>query len=153
DTNRYATHLGAWFDRFGRDRVLVLFHEELRESAQRFVDRICDFIEAPRIQLPSNGAGTQRVNNVERAPRNLRLARRARKVRLWLEDHDWYRTVRSFEHAGIWRFCFERGDAYPPLDAEADARIRARFVPEIERLEQLVGRDLSRWKNGRAARS
>ena len=32
--NRYATHLADWFEKFGRDRVLVLFYEELRNDRQ-----------------------------------------------------------------------------------------------------------------------
>jgi hypothetical protein len=146
ETNRYATHLRAWFAAFGRDRVLVCFHEELQASPQGFVDRICDFIGAARFQLEPAGRGGDRVNGVERAPRNRRLARNARNLRLWLEDHDWYHTVRSLEHAGVWRFCFERGEEFEPLSPELDARIRARYLPEIDELEKLLQRDLGAWK-------
>ena len=51
--------------------------------------------------------------------------------------------------AGMWRFCFERGEKFAALDPEIEARVRRRFVPEVEAFEQLIGRDLAAWKGPR----
>ena len=42
---------------------------------------------------------------------------------------------------------------YPPLSPELDARLRARFLPEVEALEELLAIDLSAWKKPRAPRT
>ena len=34
-----------------------------------------------------------------------------------------------------------------PSIPELDRRLRERFMPEVEALEELIGRDLSTWKN------
>ena len=36
---------------------------------------------------------------------------------------------------------------FPPLSPESADEIRAMMLPETEELEQLTGRDLSRWKD------
>ena len=38
------------------------------------------------------------------------------------------------------------GEKFVPLSPEIDARLRDRFRPEVEALEDLIGRDLSAWK-------
>jgi hypothetical protein len=151
--NRYATHLADWFEKFGRDRVLVLFYEELRNDRQGYINRVCDFIginpiELSRISVPGEG-----VNSYERAPRNRHLAQNARHVKYFLKDHDFYRTINWVENTGLWDFCVGRGEKFPPLTAEEDARVRALFTPEVEALEKLLGCDLSRWKTPRGSRA
>jgi hypothetical protein len=46
----------------------------------------------------------------------------------------------------LWRFLFAGGPRYPRLDPETEASLRQRFIPEIERLERLLGRELTAWK-------
>src|SRR5208337_2298687 len=49
--NRYAAHLQTWFDTFGRENVLVTMYDELRDQPQEYLNRVCDFINIPRIAL------------------------------------------------------------------------------------------------------
>jgi len=42
---RYATQLDPYVARFGRDSVLLLLHEDLREQPQVVVRRTCEFLE------------------------------------------------------------------------------------------------------------
>jgi hypothetical protein len=51
--------------------------------------------------------------------------------------------------AGFWRFCFEGGEEFEPLDRRVEARLRERFRPAVEELEEVAGRDLSAWKLGK----
>lgn len=149
--NKYATHLTEWFRLFGRDRVLVLFYFELRENPQRYVDRVCDFIGAQRIDISQIGMAGERVNAFDRAPKSYRLARRARRWRMFLRRHDFYRTLNFFHDAGVWDFCGGRGEKFPPLTPEEDAVVRQWFLPDVEALEKLLGCDLIRWKTPRKA--
>ncbi len=59
-----------------------------------------------------------------------------------------YGTLGLLERAGLWDFCFGRGQQYPPLDPELDARLREQLRPDLEELERMIGRDLSAWKRG-----
>jgi hypothetical protein len=53
--------------------------------------------------------------------------------------------------AGLWRYCFEGGEEFAPLTPEVEERLRDRFRPGVEAFEDLIGRDLSAWKNPRGA--
>ncbi len=152
DTNRYAFHLKAWQELFGVSRVLVCLYDDLKASPQAHIDRVCAFIGAPRFTLGDSAFADDEVNSVARAPRSRRLARNARKLRIWLDDHDWRRAIALLERAGAWDFCFGRGEEFPPLDPVLEARLRERFRPEVEALEEMLGRDLSAWKSPRAKR-
>ena len=70
----------------------------------------------------------------------------------WLQGHQAYGVSDLFERAGIWDFCYGRGELYPRLTPEQEARLRERFLPEVEALEELLTIDLSAWKKPRAPR-
>lgn len=148
----YAPHLADWFELYGRDRVKVLFYNELRSDPQRYIDRVCDFLEIERIDLAEVKPLGSKVNSYDRAPRNPRLARRARHWRTFLRNHDFYRTQNFLKDIGFWAFCGGRGQKFLPLTPEEDARVREWFLSDIEAVERLLGCDLSRWKTSRSRR-
>jgi hypothetical protein len=145
DTARYADHLKDWFDRFGRAQVLVLLHDDLLADRQGFLDRVCDFIGIARFDIADTGWVNQRVHPVEQAPRSFHTARRAQYVKRKLERYRFHRLLGLCDP--IFKFCFSGGPDFPPLDPELADRIRASLRPQTDALEQLIGRDLSAWKN------
>jgi hypothetical protein len=153
ESSRYAHHLARWQARFGRERVLAAFYDDLEASPQKFLDSICDFIGAARIALAGAPIASERVNTVVRAPRSRKLAQNARNARDWMREHRWHRAINVLERAGVWSFCFGGGEEFGPLDPGAEARLRERFRPEVEALERMLGRDLSAWKTPRAQRA
>ncbi len=152
EANRYSAHLAEWFDLFGRENVLTLFFWELRQDPQAYIDRVAEFIEAPRIDLAKVHVPLGSANAFAHEPRNRRLARRAHHARAKLRRYGLFRTMNFLEEIGLWRYCGGRGDPYPPLTPEQDAIVRKRFLREIEAVERLVARDLSNWKTPAAER-
>jgi hypothetical protein len=146
ESSRYAFHLKNWWNRFGRERVLLLMYEDLEADPQAFLDRICAFVGIAGISVAGKPLAIERVNTVTHAPRSRRLAQNARNARDWMRVHRWHRAIDILDKAGVWRYCFGGGEEFPPLDAEVAARMRERFRPEVEALEDLLGRDLSTWK-------
>ena len=71
----------------------------------------------------------------------------------WFKGRQAYGVVNLLERAGVWEFCAGRGEAFPRLTPEQDARLRARYLPEVEALEELLRVDLSAWKKPRASRT
>ncbi|MGH7934407.1 MAG: sulfotransferase family protein [Candidatus Binataceae bacterium] len=149
--HRHAAKLKAWQDTFGRENVLVRIYDDLEADPQAYLDPICDFIGINPIAIAASAIATERVNSFRRLPKSLYLARKARKVRDWLKAREAYGTMGLLARAGVWRFCFERGEEFPPLDFAVAARVRKRFLPEVEALENLIGRDLSAWKAPRSS--
>lgn len=144
DTARYADHLQGWLDRFGRERVLVLLHDDLLADQQGFLDSVCDFIGIGRFDVSSTELANRRVHTVERAPRSHRAARRAQYLKRKLHRRRLYRLARLIDP--LFEYCFSGGAPFPPLEPELAERVRASLRPQTEALEKLIDRDLSAWK-------
>ena len=149
---RYGHYLAKWQSALGAKNVLVLIYEDLESDSQAFVDRVCDFIGIERFPVSSSPVAEKRVHVVPVAPRNLRLARNARNLMRWLNDHRYHRLANSFRQSALWHFCAERGEAFKPVDIEVETRLREYFLPEVEQVEQITGRDLSAWKTPQPGR-
>ena len=147
--SRYAGHVRAWQQDFGHERVLAVLYDDLEADAQAYLDQVTRFIGIPDIDLGNSPVGAGKINEMNEAPRNYKLARRAREFREWLRKRKVYFISERCDP--LWNYCFGRGPAFPPMDPKVEASLREYFRPEVEALETLIGRDLTRWKQGRHA--
>lgn len=152
ESSRYGHYLDKWRQALGRENVLAIFHEDLEADPQRFVDTVCDFIGAGRFSVARSPVAGQRVHAVPVAPRNRQLARNARKLLSWLNEHRYHQLAQTFRRSAMWRFCAERGEPFAPITIEVEAKLRDYLRPEVEELERLTGRNLSSWKSVRSDR-
>jgi hypothetical protein len=141
---RYVHNVIAWREQFGEERTLILIHEDTRADRQGYVDRLCDFIGSPRLDLKSVTIEREPAAHVERAPKSRRAARRALWLRDLLEERGYSRLLELMEP--LFEFCMGRGEIFAALSPELEAALRERFRPEVEQLEELLGRDLSAWR-------
>ncbi|MGB6552958.1 MAG: sulfotransferase [Candidatus Binataceae bacterium] len=149
--SRYAFHLTNWFQRFGRESILITFYDELHDNPQAYLDRICGFIGIAPIRLQQAQGAKRAVNSIERPARNRQRARKAQRWLGNLRDYRAYRTIDLLDRLGFWDFSFGGGEPFRALDPEVERRVRERFRPEVVALEDLIGVDLSRWKLPSAA--
>ena len=141
---RYARNVEAWREDFGSERTLVLIHEDTRADRQGYVDRLCEFIGAPRLNLSSVKVEREPAAHVERAPKSRRTARRALRLRDRLEERGYPRLLEMLNP--FFEFCMGGGEIFPPLSPELEARLRARLRPEVDQIERLLNRDLTVWR-------
>ena len=151
-TARYAHHIKAWQKGFGEQNVLVTFYDDLKANPQGFLDQVTGFIGIRSISLAETHAATGSINIIKKAPFSPLLARCARELRTRLGSHRLHRSMEFLDRIGVWRFCFGGGMEFPPLDSDAESRLRSRLRPEVEKLENLLQRDLSRWKGAGMSR-
>lgn len=149
---RYATYLPRWFERFGRDNVLVMLYDDLRVDPQAWIDTICGFMGIERIRVTPTPPNARTLNSYDRAPRSRTLAKIARRIRVAMQDRQWNGAAEALERRGLWTWCAGGGAPHRALSDEQDARLRELYRPDIEALETLIGRDLSAWKTPRAQR-
>ena len=150
ESNRYGSYLEKWIATFGRERVMVLIYDDLEADPQGFLDAVCDFIGVARFAVTASSIGTGRVHQVNTEPANPRMARMARNLVAWFTTRRLDRAAGAVRRSRLIKYMLEGGDPFPPPPPEAAARLRERYRPEIEKLEALIGRDLSQWKYGRA---
>ncbi len=144
-SSRYAFHLRGWRETFGAANVAVFFYDDLEADDQAYFDSICDFLGVPRLDLTEIRPFLVR-NAVRRAPRSLRVADWAHRFRVWLWSRRADPVVRALDRWGVWRLIQESQKDFAPLSPEFEARLLRLFLPEVEALEELLGRDLSAWK-------
>lgn len=146
DAGRYAGQLERFLDVFGREHVLVLRQEELKNSAIETCQRVCRFLEIDDTFVPD----VEKQHNVTRYPRNPivhHLLGRQGKLRRFAKRV--VPTALRSQLVGIQ----QRNLSKPPrLDPELRAELTRQEMPEIERLEELLGWDLTDWKEATAPR-
>ena len=145
----YARNLAHWFTIFPRANFLITLYEDLCERPQAYLDSISDFIGIRRVSVAGQNERREVINSFDRAPRSFKIAQNARHLRITLREHDWNRTANFLARMGLWRWCAGGGEKFPPLTPVQDAHFRQSYLPEIEGLEKLIGRDLSAWKSSR----
>ena len=155
----YGRHLARYLDVFGSDHVLALLNEDIMDAealptVYRFLG-VADDHTPPRSTRKTN-AGTYDL-------RRLRILRSRRRFIWTWDDVDVYtyrprrlrRPIASLLAAsivGVDRFVLAqilRGEP-PSLRPDLDRRMREVYAADVETLEGLIGRDLTRWRRSSA---
>ncbi|WP_299652272.1 sulfotransferase [uncultured Jannaschia sp.] len=80
DLTRYARHLDAYADAFGRDTILPVVFEDMLANQQKVLDEVCDFLEIAHVSSPdlpkSNEASAKFSDPTWRKLSNVRALRR-----------------------------------------------------------------------------
>lgn len=132
--SRYVDRLEAVARRFGRDRLLVLFTDDLRADPDGSYARLCSHIGIAPVPAPAVTANTGGV------PRSLRLQRLILRAGVALPStRVKKRVVRALMRAN-------RREGYPSIPADLEQRLHAAFVADNDRLAAWLGRQLPpRW--------
>ncbi|HTW87043.1 MAG TPA: sulfotransferase [Candidatus Binataceae bacterium] len=146
DANRYGFRLRQWRKQFGGSNILVMLYDDLAAASESFLNPICDFMGIAPIPIADSPLARKKVHHVSTDARSALLARNAMELRYWLSRNGLNRTVKVLRKLGVWRFCLRGGPEFPPLEPDLARRLRERLRPEIDDLEELIGRDLSAWK-------
>jgi Sulfotransferase family len=136
DNGFYAAQLERYFEVFERERIRIYLYEELRADTQGVVTDLLRFLDVdPSVEIDVskrfNVSGVHRSRGVQRllsAPAPVR------------------RAVKPLVPAGV-RSRIRRGNLHrPEMPAVARVRLREIYREDVERLEALIGRDLSAWR-------
>ena len=139
---RFGEQLARYVNVFGEDRTHVIFLDDLRANPAETYRKVLRFLaidttHRPRLVTANRAKRVRRprVAALVRKPPGV-ISRLVRKLPRWQ-----YRAVnRALEH--LWADHAPR----PELPFALRASLTAELVPDIELLERLTGRDLSRWK-------
>ncbi|HWX34329.1 MAG TPA: sulfotransferase [Steroidobacteraceae bacterium] len=145
----YATQVRRWQDAFGKDRVLILFYEDLMSDPQGYLNQICDFVGTPRVALHESPVADVKVLSVWSRARGNPVSGFAIGSIQWLAQHGGASLVRRTKESRIGQRMRDLlVEDYEPLSQSSAEEIRHMMLPETEELERMTGRDLSSWKPG-----
>jgi hypothetical protein len=142
DMVRFADQLERYVTRFGRDRVHVIIHDDLRADTPAEYRRLLKFLKVdadfqPSFELKNTNkrprsAGLQQLIYAPPGPLR-RLGPRLRRSRLAHALRDAVVALNS------------RGEPRREMEPGLRARLTDELRPDIGRLGALIGRDLSAW--------
>jgi hypothetical protein len=147
DMGRYHEKLRRYYDRFPREQIQVLLYDDFRADAPAAVRSVFRFLGVDEGFLPD----TSLEHNVSGIPRS-----RAVYDALWGKS----RVGRALEQIlpGRWLADVRARSASrllrrEPLDPALREELIREWREDVLPLQDLIGRDLSRWLEPRAARS
>jgi hypothetical protein len=144
-SSRYTTHLTRWFNTFGRDKVLVLFMDDLVREPEQYATRLCHHLGIPFQPIDETLQG--RVNE-SALPYSPFLASFVNSAADKLRSYRLYRVIEFAKWIGLKKYAFgQQGKKeIPILQANDRAWLYDQLLPEIEKLEAILDIDLSKWK-------
>lgn len=145
ETARYATQLERYRAVFPPEQIQVILHDDVKADIRGVYDRACRFLGLE----PDPAADLSPINEAA-SVRSRWLVAFQRSV---IHRFELYQKVKAVLPKAIRQPLYNAwlGMLYKPLekrptDPALKAEITAEYIPEIERLETLLGRDLSAWK-------
>jgi hypothetical protein len=143
DNSRYFLHLESYLERFARSRIRILLFDDLVFDARSFAVQVLEFLG---LQPRSDIDYVRRVLPASR-PRSFlaaRLAKAGANVARHLGAPGLVGVVKGSRLAGLIYAPYGVRER-PSLDREDRRRLIEIFRPDVERLEELLGRDLDHW--------
>ena len=147
DTARYTQQVQRYFDVVGRERVHVVIYDDLVADARATyvgvlqflgLDSACAETDFPVI----NGNKTVKHSALRGLLNDPLLRSTAVAVGRRL-PRSVFGALQNVERR-LWNLN-SRAALRPPLAPEVRARLKREFAPEVERLSELLGRDLTHW--------
>lgn len=148
---RYHDQVKAYLEAFGKDRVLIVLYDDIQKDPVGVCQKIFAFIGVDTGFVPDVRL---RYNELAGEPRNKWLLRILTSknpvkraigtgVKRVLACFPEEPTRRAVENLVRRVFKFERME----MAAQTRAQLTRTFADDVRRLEALIGRDLSHWRN------
>jgi hypothetical protein len=142
----YADRLQVYYDLFPRDALKVLFFEDLQANPRAFADQAFRHVGLNAIDGIDYDSRYSQLSK-SRWP----LAGKATKVGAnTLRRLGWVNLLGHLKSNAAFRSLFYKplaAEERPSIDPETRKRLSAIFAPQIDRLEVMLGRDLTSWRS------
>lgn len=134
----YASQLAPFIEAFGRGRLLVILHEELRDNPKKTMAEASTFLDVPAFDFETeaqiNRGGEPRSRLVVRATGLLRKSETAKRA---------VRRVMPTQVRERVRLANLRQPELPDVVA---SQLRSEYAGRVSDLEQMLNIDLTKWK-------
>jgi Sulfotransferase domain len=137
DSGHYAAHLQRYFELFPRERVRVVFSDELRQDSAGVVRSLWRFLG---VDADVPGADVATVNEAI-APSSLPLLRLVQATGVMR-----FRALLPESLKAVVKQRLAARGTQPPLEKATRMRLLEYYEPYTRELERLLGVDLSPWK-------
>jgi hypothetical protein len=147
DIVRFTEQVKRYFDLFGRDNVHVIIYDDFAEDTAAAYSETLEFLGADSSQAAPefnviNGNHYVKSSALQTLL-NDRLVRRAALALRPMVPKSLFVALRTLREN--WMDSNLKFTKRPELSPELRVRLKSEFAPEVERLSELLGRDLTHW--------
>ena len=143
---RYAAQLARYYELFERSQIHIVLFEDIVSTPLAVAQALYRFLEVDAAFEPAECRRPRKAARRTRTGWAVGLMRATNRA---LVNSGMPATARLIKRIGLkdlfMRLTTEPA-AYPPLDPDTRRRMAAYFINDIERLEHMLDRDLSHWK-------
>ena len=142
----YYDHLSNYLKYFPKDNILIMLFDDLEKNSAQFIEKIYGFLSIDTTFKPS--VLHARIN-IAKEPRSRILNKIAIKTSLLLRKWDMlgpYYKIRNSRLLQKILFSRAYGKNYPRMSEATRKRLQEEYKSQINRLSDLLERDLSHWK-------
>jgi hypothetical protein len=142
DMARYAGQVERFLDAFGRERVHIIIFDDFKSDVAASYRSTLNFLELDERFRPDF-----KISNASKRIRSRALQRllQSRPLRGQLLGSGVFPADLRQKAIKRFRRINTKFEPRPPMSAGLRKRLQEEFVPEVERLSELLGRDLTHW--------
>lgn len=140
----YAIHLSVYFRLFDQSQIKILFFEDLVTSPRAFAKEVFSFLN---IKILASEDLPVKVLPASR-PRSFWVARLMKICAKTVRDLGFPQVVGYAKYSRLSRILYQPylERSRPKINPDTELRLRNFFKPSVQVLEEIIGRDLSRWQ-------
>ncbi|MDX5448377.1 MAG: sulfotransferase [Bacteroidota bacterium] len=135
DLGAYGTQLDRYYSVFPKDQILVLFQSDLKSDPERFFVNVCRFLNVsifvPDRIYSENSAAVPRFRGF--TPQGFGRIR------------EWGDRILTGRAKTLMKAIFLKDSGIPKMSPETRNELIRRYKDEIDKTQELTGRDLSSW--------
>jgi Sulfotransferase domain len=147
DTALFTDQVRRYFDVFGRNRVKVIIYDDFASNPAAIYGETLDFLGVDSTVMETEFPVVNSTKYIKsallRGIMNDRLLRRTVHAICAHLPRKVFTTLRRAD-GKIWRSNTRQGKR-PPISPAMRSRLQRHFAPEVERLGDLLDRDLTHW--------
>lgn len=147
----YADQLKRYFNLFGKKQFLILFYDDLVKSPDNFLTQVFEFLDVQKMDtnylLSNDSIKQNNVSSVSAYPRIVQIFARLIRLCRLLSKNDNNITQRFLINFRQMVIDAKRVRLNMELQYLDYKYLKGYFSDEIDRLETLLDKDLSFWKN------
>ena len=143
ETVKFTEQVSRYLEVFGREQVHIIIYDDLKAETRAVYQQTLEFLNIDTRFEPDFNAV-----NASKYPRNAVIQRFLMRPPAWVMAAG--KAVLPLARPLYWKLrgMNSRHEARPPLDPALRSQLQREFLPEVERLSQLLGRDLTHWCHG-----
>jgi hypothetical protein len=143
---KFSDQVQRYFDIFEREQIKVIVYDDFKQDTAQVYRKTCAFLDVDpnvsvplRVFNPNKKVRNKIVRDFTRKPPSILQGRAKEFVPLRLRKEIMWSAVKV-----LLRFN-TKYERRAPMPVDLRSRLQAEFAPEVERLSNLLGRDLRHW--------